>query len=88
MAPFALTPRPSLGQHEMQRILRFNVFGTLVGIERSGPHWKAYYLGTEGKRRPADFVIPEFVVEAELAQYLADLFHESARPGHSEVRAL
>jgi len=72
----------------MHRLLRFNVFGTLVGVERSGNDWKAYYLGAEGKRRPADFVVPEFVLEAELAQYLADLFHESATPGNSEVRLL
>ncbi len=70
----------------MQRLLRFNVFGTLVGISRSGADWTAYYLGSEGKRRPADFVIPEFVEETELAQYLADLFHESATPSNSEVR--
>ena len=72
----------------MRGLLRYNVFGTLVGIERCGADWKAYYLGSEGKRRPADFVIPEFVAEAELAQYLADLFHASAKPGESEVRLL
>lgn len=72
----------------MRGLLRFNVFGTLVGIQRSGTDWNAYYLGSEGKRRPADFVIPEFIEEAELSQYLADFFHESATSCNSEVRLL
>jgi len=72
----------------MQGLLRFDVFGTLVGIQRSGTNWNSYYLGSEGKRRPADFVVPEFIEEAELSQYLADLFHESATSRNSEVRRL
>jgi hypothetical protein len=37
---------------------------------------------------PAGFVIPDFIDEAELEQYLFDLFHESATPGNGDVRRI
>ncbi|MDM0114842.1 hypothetical protein QTI66_22020 [Variovorax sp. J22R133] len=67
---------------------RFNVFGHIVGIERQGDRWQAFDMGAEGKRRPAAFVVPEFIPEHELEQYLADLFHESATPTNGEVRRI
>jgi hypothetical protein len=33
-------------------------------------------------------VIPDFVTEDELGQYLFDLFHESASPSNGEVTRL
>jgi hypothetical protein len=61
-----------MGQH------RFNVFGRLVVITGSPGNWSAFLLGTDGKRRQADFVVPNSLAECELCQYLSDLFHESA----------
>jgi hypothetical protein len=65
---------------------RFDVFGRAIAIRATGaptPRWAAFVLGPEGKRRPAEFVVPDFVAAEELAQFLADLFHESAtRPQH------
>lgn len=66
-------------------MLRFDVFGLRVGLERRGATWLAFWLGEEGKRRPADFVVPDFIAEDELAQYLRDLFHESASDRHPDV---
>jgi hypothetical protein len=57
---------------------RFNVFGRLVVITGATGDWSAYLLGADGKRRRADFVVPSSLHEAELCQYLSDLFHESA----------
>jgi hypothetical protein len=68
--------------------LRFNVFGQHIAIEGSAGSWQAFHLGNEGKRRPADFVIPAEVAEADLAEYLADLFHESATPRRNEVKQI
>jgi hypothetical protein len=65
--------------------IKFNVFGKRVQIERHGNQWAAFYPGSDGKRRPADFVIPHDVEEHGLALYLGDLFHEDARPGHPDV---
>jgi hypothetical protein len=45
----------------------------------------AYALGSGGKRRPAGFIVPKFVAEDELCQYLADLFHESATRSNGDV---
>lgn len=57
---------------------RFNVFGRLFDIERRGGQWVVLYVGSDGKRAPADFVIPDFVTDEELEQFLFDLFHEQA----------
>ena len=63
----------------------FQCFGAIVAIEGEQGNWSAFSLGAEGKRRPADFVIPNFLAEEDLCQYLADLFHESATPANGEV---
>ena len=65
--------------------LRFNVFGRLVAIVGSQGSWTAYSLGPDGKRGAADFVVPNFLAEYELCQYLADLFHESATRSNGDV---
>ncbi len=65
--------------------IKFNVFGTRIHVERQGSRWAAFYPGSDGKRRAADFVIPHDVAEADLALYLGDLFHEEARPAYPEV---
>lgn len=67
---------------------RFKVFGTLVAVSGSEGKWQAFYLGAEGKRRPADFIIPADVPADGLREYLADLFHEDATPKHNTVEQL
>ena len=72
----------------MPPAMRFSIFTRLVDIERNGNSWRVLDVGTDGKRRPANFVIPDFVEEDELAQYLEDLFHENAMPHNGDVRRL
>jgi hypothetical protein len=67
------------------REFRFNVFGRLIAINSTASGWDAFVLGAEGKRRPAEFVVPEFVPVEGLRQYLADIFHESATPTNGDV---
>jgi len=67
---------------------RFDVFGRLVGVEATDGGWRAYFLDGEGKRRTANLVIPSFVTADGLQRYLADVFHESARPDRPDVRRL
>ena len=67
---------------------RFNVFGRIVEVRREGALWQAYRVGMDGKRMPAGFVIPDFVAEDELAQFLEDLFHESASPHNGDVHRI
>lgn len=57
---------------------RFNVFGRLVVITGVPGNWSAFQLGSDGKRRRADFVVPGSLVEDELCEYLSTLFHEAA----------
>jgi hypothetical protein len=67
---------------------RFNVFGKLIVITGAAGAWQAFYPGTDGKRRAADFIVPADIAAAELAEYLADLFHENATPRHATVEQL
>ena len=67
---------------------RFNVFGRIVSIQRDGAGWRAYVIGADGKRSPATFIVPDFLKEDELEQYLLDLFHESATPTNGDVKRI
>ena len=60
-------------------LIRFNVFGRILAVERRGEWWRVYSVGMDGKLGEAGIVIPAFIAENELEQYLADIFHESAR---------
>ena len=69
--------------------IKFNVFGRLVTVEKADSGWAVYYPGADGKRRPAqDIIIPAFVSETELENYLSDLCHEWATDNHPNVRRL
>jgi hypothetical protein len=70
------------------KAIRFNVFGRIVAVHRAGASWQAYAVGADGKRGPAGFVIPDFVQEEEIPEFLFDLFHESATPGNGDVRRI
>jgi hypothetical protein len=64
------------------------VFGRYVWVEYAAGRWTAFHPNAEGERAPMFAAsIPAFVqTGAELAQYLADLWHEEARPDRGEVR--
>ena len=64
---------------------KFKVFGRIIQIQREGALWQAYAAGVDGKRTPAGFVVPDFIGEDDLAQYLFDLFHDSATPINGDV---
>jgi hypothetical protein len=69
--------------------LKFDVVGRLVLVAESGDGWAVFYLGAEGKRRPAkDIVIPADISESEIEQYLGDLCHERATERHPKVKRL
>lgn len=70
------------------RELRFSVYTRLIAVVRRDTGWAAFELGAEGKRRAAEFVIPDFVTEDELCEYLADLFHEVATPANGDVHRI
>jgi ribosomal protein S18 acetylase RimI-like enzyme len=67
---------------------RFDVFGRIVLLRREAGLWRADEVGADGKRSPAGFVVPDFVAEDELEQFLFDLFHERATPGNGDVRRI
>jgi hypothetical protein len=68
--------------------MRFNVFGRVLAVRRAGKAWRVYVIGMDGKLGEAGIVIPDFIAESDLEQYLADIFHEHARSGMDEVRRI
>jgi hypothetical protein len=64
---------------------RFNVFGRIIAIERTGSQWRCFNVGADGKRAPAVLAIPDDVGHAELAQYLYDIYHESAAASDQDI---
>lgn len=70
------------------KTLRFSVFGRIFSFRRNGSEWQVHAVGADGKRAPAAFVVPDFVEEEELEQYLFDLFHENATPGNGDVKRI
>ncbi|MES2901615.1 MAG: hypothetical protein V4723_17940 [Pseudomonadota bacterium] len=67
------------------KTMEFKIFGTLIGVTGAKGQWNAFYLGNEGKRRAADFIVPNDLGEEEICDYLADLFHEHATQTNSEA---
>lgn len=63
----------------------FNVFGRIMAIERVEDRWNCCWTGVDGKRRKAELAIPSDVAREELAQYLYDIYHESATPTNGDV---
>ena len=69
--------------------LKLDVFGRDVLVVEGEDGWEVYYLGSDGKRRPAtDIRLPPDLAATELVRYLDDLCHEWARPGHDRVKQL
>jgi hypothetical protein len=76
-------------QESTLKTLKFDVFGRSVLVAESGDGWAAFYLGAEGKKRPAkDIVVPADIPESEIEQYLGDLCHEWATEQHPYVKRL
>ena len=68
--------------------LKFNVFGQLMLAELWSDGWLLFVLGADGKRSRANIVIPDFVQEHEIEQYLDDIYHEMATPERPSVMRL
>jgi hypothetical protein len=69
--------------------IKLDVFGRRMLVEESAHGWSVFYVGQEGKRRPAtDIVVPRSVAAADVVQYLADLCHEWATVRHPHVTRL
>jgi acetoin utilization deacetylase AcuC-like enzyme len=65
--------------------VKLDVFGKRMLVERERGSWRAYLIGTDGKRSPVNIAIPDSVGEDELAQYFDDIFHEAATPERPAV---
>lgn len=54
--------------------IKLDVFGRRMVALRTENAWSVFYLGSDGKRRPAiDVFVPSWVKESDLVEYLVDL---------------
>jgi hypothetical protein len=69
-------------------MIRIDLYGRSILAERRAGGWQLSCGGEEGKRRPlSEIIVPRDIVSREdLVRFLADLYHESARPGRDKVR--
>ena len=75
-----------IGARRATFVIRFEVFGQQMAVERRDGAWRLYALSDDGKRRAVhDVVVPPDLEESELLTWLADIYHESASPRHPEV---
>ena len=60
--------------------MKFDIFGKKVlEVIRSDGQWIAFYCGNGGVKLKADDIrVPSSLVESELGEYIADVFHEWA----------
>jgi hypothetical protein len=69
--------------------IKLDVFGRLVLAVQTGDAWKMYYIGEEGKRRPAaDITVPADIGESDLEIYLADVCHEWCTTENPQVKRI
>jgi len=70
-------------------MIRFDVFGSVLRVERRADAWWAAWEGSEGKLAPAgDVVVPATLAAGEVRQFLDDHFHERATRSRPAVRRL
>ena len=69
--------------------ITLDVFGRKMMIQKSATGWQIFYMSADGKRRPADdIMVPDFVTETELVEFISDLCHEWATEKHPGVRRI
>jgi len=70
----------------MKKSMKFNVYGRLVSVQKTEQGWKVFFLGNDGKKRPAnDIIIPSIIGQEEIEDYLSDLCHEWATDNYRDV---
>ena len=67
---------------------RFDVYGRMqLLLEQDGRSWRAYVLGSDGKRRTYDELqVPDGLPVDALAAHLDEILHELGGPGRSVTR--
>jgi hypothetical protein len=65
--------------------MKFNVYGHFeVEVRREDDHWVAYSIALGTRARIDNLAIPEDLhTPQDIARYLDDMYHETARPGQS-----
>ena len=69
--------------------ISLEVYGRRVMAERTATGWQIFYTSADGKRRRADdILVPDFVTESELVDFIADVCHEWATEKYPGVKRI
>lgn len=69
--------------------IELDVFGRHVLVTETDDGWSVFYLGADGKRRPApEIVVPADIAASGLVRYMDDPGHEWATERYPTVRRL
>lgn len=72
----------------MNEPVHIDVYGRALTVERRSGTWLVCFAGTDGTRRPAhELGVPDSMSLPDVPNFLADLCHEWARPGHLDAVA-
>ncbi|MCZ0753872.1 DUF7661 family protein [Aeromonas enteropelogenes] len=65
----------------------YNVFGRFIGVKRVGGKWLLFNvdLSEQKHSRIYDVIIPDFLTEDEIPQWLSDIYHETACEEYPDV---
>lgn len=70
----------------MAKPILVDVFGRMAQLVRMEGGWQLFLLGNEGKKRLVqEFAAAPSMSEAEVLDYLDDLYHEWASESHPRV---
>ena len=62
--------------------MKFDVYGRFrIEVVRKEDRWVAYRLEPGKRIKLPELALPSSLKEAEIAEFLDDLYHEMARPG-------
>lgn len=71
----------------MTKPILVDVLGRMAHLVRMEGGWQLFLLGNEGKKRLVqEFAVAPSMSEAEVLDYLDDLYHEWASESHPRVR--
>lgn len=65
----------------------FKVFGRYIGVKPVGQGWQVFRVDMSERKysRLYEIIIPDDLEEGEIADWLADIYHEAASPQHPDV---
>ncbi len=68
----------------------YNVFGRYIGVKVTQYGWQVFRVDMPERKcsKQYDIIIPDDMTEAEIPQWLGDIYHEGASEQHPDVKRI